>query len=93
MRVDTAVVLQDAGTTSYLSADALAALRLNDDESAGRARETASRKRVGGDPKGRVGGDPKGRVGGDPKGRVGGDPKGRVGGDPKGRVGGDPKPR
>jgi hypothetical protein len=52
MRVDTAVVLQDAGTTSYLSADALAALRLNDNESVAEgAREAAGRKRVGGDPK------------------------------------------
>jgi hypothetical protein len=81
MRVDTAIVLQDAAITSFPSAEAVAALSLD-----GGADATAVFHAAGG----RVGGDPKGakRVGGDPKGakRVGGDPKGavRVGGDPKG---------
>jgi|SRR5437867_4490097 len=93
MRVDTAIVLPDSGTTSYRSAEALAALALPDGAEATTVRRAAG-GRAGGDPKGRSSG---GRVGGDPKGagRVGGDPKGarRVGGDPKGaaRVGGDPK--
>jgi hypothetical protein len=102
MRVDPAVVLQDAGTTSYLSADAVAALALHDVASDPTAvRNAADPNPVGGDPKGAppVGGDPKGAppVGGDPKGAppLGGDPKGAppLGGDPKGtpRVGGDPK--
>jgi len=91
MNTDTRVVLDDQGTTSSLSAEALAALGLDDRSCVVRASaRPGDPKPSSGDPKpggAQTPGDPK------PGGARPGDPKpGARPGDPK-PLGGDPKPR